>query len=334
MFFIFVVGSMQRQPGVEQRVRQNGDFELHPSCDGICHRQWWQSLVWRGFDRFLRPTRDWRVSCLNWWPWYSNCLTWAWTDCCFSALRDYHDELGAFWPAVRGPGHHAILRFGSTMPPKEVDPSLQLAAVDDKANELCSEAKRCQFESDSLALARDVAQLGNMLRAVARSEESVRTERILHLKNQNTIGASICAEFMANNCAVMSGVVKQQLQHVDRVHWSAKILIWDALWFGFKSTTHMTIIIKLVAVIMPTNKFQIFCSGIIFHSNNWTLMTTFRPWPCSFFSAFHQRLWWFGRTWWKLGVWTTRSSMITQTCCSTFSENVARTQYPCSSVHT
>ena len=144
---------------------------------------------------------------------------------CYCALRDYHDELGSILTCREGSWspRHTLIWIDHA--PKEVDPSLQLAAVDDKANELSSEAKRCQFESDSLALARDVAQLGNMLRAVTRSEESVRTEKILHLRSQNTIGAAICSEFMTNNCAVMSGVVKQQLQQVDRVHWCAKILL-------------------------------------------------------------------------------------------------------------
>ena len=91
-----------------------------------------------------------------------------------------------------------------------------MAMTDEKVSALQLESRKSQFQSDQLTLARDVAQLGCLWKAVAKSEAASRTEQVLHLKHQNSIGAGIVSQFMEMNLAVHSGSVKEQLAIIDR----------------------------------------------------------------------------------------------------------------------
>ena len=83
------------------------------------------------------------------------------------------------------------------------------------------DARKAQFEADTLALARDIAQIGAIYKEVTKSENARRLEKVVHLRAQNVIGASIVSDFMANNLAVVSGVIKDQMASIDRV-WGPK----------------------------------------------------------------------------------------------------------------
>ena len=56
-------------------------------------------------------------------------------------------------------------------------------------------------------------------------------ERPLHLKSQNTVGASTVADYMANNMAVHSGVLQDQMSVVDRV--GVKIINFQRMFYDF-----------------------------------------------------------------------------------------------------
>ena len=106
--------------------------------------------------------------------------------------------------------------------PKAVDKTQdKVAEADEKVSILNKDARKAQFEADTLALARDIAQIGAIYKEVTKSENARRQEKVVHLRAQNVIGASIVSDFMTNNLAVMSGVIKDQMAAVDRV-WGPK----------------------------------------------------------------------------------------------------------------
>eukprot|EP00435_Cladocopium_sp_Y103_P058278 s510_g20.t1 len=92
----------------------------------------------------------------------------------------------------------------------------KLNEVNQEVSDLTREAQQSMYTADTLSLAHDIAQLGNLYKAVSKNEHAKKMEKTLHLKAQNTIGASIVSEYMANNLAVHSGVLKDQLNVVER----------------------------------------------------------------------------------------------------------------------
>ena len=93
----------------------------------------------------------------------------------------------------------------------------QMALVDAQVSVLTKESRQAQWDADKLALARDLAQVGTLYKQHEKNEKGKRLERISHLRSQNTIGAAIVSEFMDNNMAVRSGVIKDQTNVADRV---------------------------------------------------------------------------------------------------------------------
>lgn len=89
--------------------------------------------------------------------------------------------------------------------------------ADEELDSLTVSARKSQFEADCLALARDCAQLGQLVKEVSRSEQAARTEKILHLKHQNSIGAGIVADYMDKVVSIKQGNMKDQASLIDRV---------------------------------------------------------------------------------------------------------------------
>ena len=104
--------------------------------------------------------------------------------------------------------------------PPEPGPD-QVSMADERVSSLSMEARRAQYESDTLALARDVAQLGNLYRETCKSQHAERQEKILHIRHQNVIGSGIVSDWMAAICSIQSGFIKEQITAIDRV-WVAK----------------------------------------------------------------------------------------------------------------
>lgn len=92
----------------------------------------------------------------------------------------------------------------------------QVEQADAKVTSLTNDAKKAQYDADCLALARDIAQIANVHREVVQSDAAARTERIAHLRGQNCIGASLVADYMANNMAVHAGPCKDQIALAER----------------------------------------------------------------------------------------------------------------------
>ena len=101
--------------------------------------------------------------------------------------------------------------------PKKIDTTKEkVEQADQKLQALSAESRKAQFQADSLALARDLAQVGNVYRDVVKSENAIRQERIMHLRGQNCIGAALVADYMSLNMAVHAGPLKEQISLADR----------------------------------------------------------------------------------------------------------------------
>lgn len=102
--------------------------------------------------------------------------------------------------------------------PKQPDKvRARVAAADDNISEMNANARKIQYECDELALARDLAQISNLYKEMMKTQEAARQERIVHLRGQNIIGASIVSEFMSSSLAVHSGTPKDVIALTDRV---------------------------------------------------------------------------------------------------------------------
>ena len=107
--------------------------------------------------------------------------------------------------------------FTEYVPEVEDTTEEQVSKADQDINSLTANARKVQFEADSLALARDLAQVGKLYSEMMKTEQAARQERMVHLRNQNVIGASIVGDFMANNMAVHAGPAKDLVSLADRV---------------------------------------------------------------------------------------------------------------------
>ena len=103
------------------------------------------------------------------------------------------------------------------MPVLEDKSKTKFDKADAQVTALAADARKAQYEADTLALARDVAQIGQLHRQVLKTESAARTELVLHLRSQNTIGASLISDWMMNNMAVQSGLAKEMVSALDRV---------------------------------------------------------------------------------------------------------------------
>lgn len=97
----------------------------------------------------------------------------------------------------------------------------KLVEINQDVSDLTRDAQKSMYTADTLSLAHDIAQLGNLYKAISKNEHAKKMEKTLHLKNQNTIGASIVSEYMAGNMAIHSGVTKDQVNLIERV-WGSK----------------------------------------------------------------------------------------------------------------
>ena len=98
----------------------------------------------------------------------------------------------------------------------EDNTDMQVRDADQRVSALNQDARKAQYEADTLALARDLAQVGAVYKQVVKSENAARCERILHLRSQNTIGAALVQEWMCQNCAFLGGNMKEQVACLEK----------------------------------------------------------------------------------------------------------------------
>ena len=79
-------------------------------------------------------------------------------------------------------------------------------------------ARKASFQKDCLRLTRDVAQLGLIYQAEAKNERANRAQRVLHMKNQNRVGATAIAQFMDYNIHICAGRPGELEVAADKAH--------------------------------------------------------------------------------------------------------------------
>ena len=105
---------------------------------------------------------------------------------------------------------------GSALYVDNVPTPVTAKSADAQVAERTKEARKAQWEADTLSLARDVAMLGSLYKEVSKTEAAKRAEKVLHLKNQNTIGMALMGDYMNTNMSVQSAQPKEQLSLMDR----------------------------------------------------------------------------------------------------------------------
>ena len=133
-------------------------------------------------------------------------------------VRDYtsdaDDALSCLDPTFRP---ELTSLFKEHAPVEEDHVRERLTIATQQLSDLNREAKDAMYAADTVALAHDLAQIGQVYKAITQNEHSKKTEKILHLKAQNAIGSAIVADHMNANMAVHSGVIKDQLNVAERV---------------------------------------------------------------------------------------------------------------------
>ena len=124
-------------------------------------------------------------------------------------LRDFHEE---FKPMVESqdptfkPEHCSM--WSENLPANTVAPhDSQLVGCDHQIDELTLNQHRLAFEADSLALARDAAQLARLFGEEAKTERAARVAKVCHLRQENQIGSSLVAKHMSQVCQHLCGPI-------------------------------------------------------------------------------------------------------------------------------
>lgn len=89
--------------------------------------------------------------------------------------------------------------------PDTVMKDSSLVAADPEISKLEQSKNNAQFQADSLAFARDAAQVAVMFQKTQQSERSARLARVMHLKQENSIGGTIIVQHMDRNCRHVGG---------------------------------------------------------------------------------------------------------------------------------
>ena len=145
-------------------------------------------------------------------------------------MRDFHDELKII-NEVRDPLFKVeqckmwIENYPAATKPLQGD---QLAAADQTIQHLQQNQAKIQFEADALTLARDATQIASLLAEDVQSERAKRLQRVLHLRQENALGATIVQKHMATHCYHGSGPVSLITPYMEKA-WGTtwKNIIYD-----------------------------------------------------------------------------------------------------------
>lgn len=119
--------------------------------------------------------------------------------------RDFHDELKPM-TECQHPGYRPADTdvWRENMQDHSVT-SKVLDDADGTINKLELDKNKAAFQADSLILARDAAQCAALYQKTLQSERSARLAKVMHLKQENSVGATIVAKHMEKECKHVSG---------------------------------------------------------------------------------------------------------------------------------
>lgn len=92
------------------------------------------------------------------------------------------------------------------------------AAAERQLAVLNTDARKAAWERDNLVLAKDIALVGQLFQQESKSQRAERTQRVVHVRAQNVIGASIVSNFMSNNVAFLCGKSHDLAGRVDKAN--------------------------------------------------------------------------------------------------------------------
>ena len=134
-------------------------------------------------------------------------------------LRDYHDELKTIVdvkdPMIR---LEATTMWVDNLPEakKQNDPNL-LNQADGKIDSLVKSQQKLAFETDCLSLARDASQLASLYKEEQASERSNRLAKVMHLKQENSLGSNIVTQHMMQYAQFVSGPKNDLFPELEKV---------------------------------------------------------------------------------------------------------------------
>lgn len=120
-------------------------------------------------------------------------------------LRDFHDELKDTLE-IQYPGFKACeLDMWRDNLCDLPNTATFLDAADGQLDKLELTKNKALFEADSLALARDAAQCANLYQRTLQTDRAARLAKVMHLKQENSIGGSLVSTHMKKNCHHVAG---------------------------------------------------------------------------------------------------------------------------------
>ena len=169
---------------------------------------------------------------------------------CVPLNRDFHNEVSEVI-TIKDPAFRpSFLQFWMENLPAPKEVANPFKAADEQITQLSNDARQAAWERDTLLLAKDVASLGRLFDCEVKSEKSRRCQKILHIRAQNCIGASLVENFMSSSVAYLHGKSSELMNSVDKARWVKAGFVTDGLWR--KSNCHPLD----HSVILCTNKIQ------------------------------------------------------------------------------
>ena len=176
-------------------------------------------------------------------------------------LRDYNSDAENALSALDPQFNFEDTSMFKEHKPADKDPIKEkMATVDAQVSVLTQESRKAQFEADCLALARDLAQVGSMCKVMEKSERAKHQEKVLHMRNQNKIGAAVVSEFMMNNLSVHAGVVRDQTNVISRVRFMDKndivMILLESKTCSLMSMDFMNCSLSTAYLLSPCSQFD------------------------------------------------------------------------------
>ena len=133
-------------------------------------------------------------------------------------LRDYHEDMK---PVVEGRDHlfkpeHMSMWQENLGSSKVIADSSDLGEADGKIEALQLQQSKMQYEADALALARDAAQLASLYQQEMKSDRSMRLAKVMHLKQENSIGSGLVLQHTRKYCHHVSGPLNELSDEINK----------------------------------------------------------------------------------------------------------------------
>ena len=121
----------------------------------------------------------------------------------YKSTRDYHDDLLTHVSAGDPTFHPCMSQMWLENSPQKSEDAIVASALEEAEGKIKNyEANRSDaaWNTDTLKLCHDASMCAKLLAAAVSNEKTKRLAKITHLKEQNSIGATVVANFAKKNC--------------------------------------------------------------------------------------------------------------------------------------